>query len=55
MRVYANRLGYYGGVLREPGEEFDIQDEKELGSWMSRVDQDVQRAKPGRKPKDDKQ
>lgn len=55
MRVYASRVGYYGGVLREPGDEFDIQDDKELGSWMTPVDQQAQRVKPGRKPKDEKQ
>jgi len=31
--VKATRPGVYGR-LRETGEEFEIEDEKELGSWM---------------------
>lgn len=44
MKVVATKKGYYGG-LREPGDEFTISSEDDLGSWMHVVD-DAQ-AEPG--------
>lgn len=37
MKVVATKQGYYGG-LREPGDEFTISSESDLGSWMHVVD-----------------
>lgn len=34
MKVKATRRGFYGGLIREPGVEFEITSKKELGSWM---------------------
>jgi hypothetical protein len=33
MQVKATRRGFYGS-LREPGDEFELADEKHMGSWM---------------------
>lgn len=37
MKVVATKKGYYGG-LREPGDEFTISSEDDLGSWMHVID-----------------
>lgn len=37
MKVVATKQGYYGG-LREPGDEFTISSEGDIGSWMHVVD-----------------
>ena len=34
MKVVAEKVGLYGGVVREIGEEFEIADKAELGEWM---------------------
>lgn len=44
MKVVATKKGYYGG-LREPGDEFTISSEDDLGSWMHVVDD--AKAEPG--------
>jgi hypothetical protein len=41
IKVIAVETGFYGGRLREPGTasaNFDVANERELGSWMRRVD-----------------
>lgn len=35
--VIATKRGYYDGQIREPGDEFSIQSEKDMGSWMKKV------------------
>ncbi len=35
MLVKANRVGFYDGLIRRPGDEFEISSKKELGSWMT--------------------
>lgn len=38
MRVVATAVGYYGKILRQPGEEFDIVDSQEFsGNWMAKA------------------
>lgn len=37
FKVKATRLGFYGGHLREEGEEFLVETEEHLGSWMEKV------------------
>ncbi len=40
IRVRAIRLGHYGGLRRQPGgkrAEFNIESEKDFGSWMECV------------------
>lgn len=42
IRVRAVKRGFYDHNLRDPGtktEEFTIRSEKELGSWMERIDE----------------
>lgn len=34
IRVKATKRGYYAGVIREPGDEFEIKDKSKMGSWM---------------------
>ena len=36
MKVITTKVGFYG-KLRKVGEEFDIKNKKELGSWMKLV------------------
>jgi hypothetical protein len=38
ITVEATALGYYGDVLRQPGNRFQVKNEKEIGSWMKIVD-----------------
>lgn len=38
IEVKATRQGFYGGALREINEEFEIENETHLGSWMVRKD-----------------
>lgn len=37
MEVVATRRGFYDGLIREPGDKFDVGSQKELGSWMEPV------------------
>ncbi len=37
MRVIAKKLGFFNGHLVQPGTEFTIESEQQLGSWMERV------------------
>ena len=37
MLVKAIRKGFYDGLIREPGDLFEIGSKKELGSWMEPV------------------
>lgn len=46
MKVKANKTGFYGGLLRGPGDVFDIDDRNQLGTWMIAL-----KKKPGRKPR----
>lgn len=48
MRVKATKIGFYG-ELRKIGEEFDIADQKALGSWMEELK--VKKAKAKAKAK----
>lgn len=34
IKVRATTRGYYGGRVYEAGEEFEIADRKQVGSWM---------------------
>lgn len=34
ITVKATQRGYYSGVIREPGDEFEIKGKGQLGSWM---------------------
>ena len=36
MKVIAKEIGFYG-KLRKPGEEFEIENKKALGKWMTEV------------------
>lgn len=36
MEVIATKVGFYG-KLRAKGEKFTIKDEKDLGTWMEKV------------------
>ncbi len=46
MKVVTTKIGFYG-KLRKVGEEFEIRNEKELGSWMK----EVKEAKKAKAPK----
>lgn len=37
MLVKATRVGFYDGLIRQPGDEFDISSKKDQGSWMEPV------------------
>lgn len=43
MRVEALYRGYYGDMIREIGDKFEIKDESELGRWMKPLDKVVER------------
>lgn len=45
MKVIANEIGFYG-KLRKPGEEFEIENKKALGKWMTEVKTKKTKAKP---------
>jgi len=51
MRVVARSVGYFD-VWREPGDQFEIQDSSQLGSWMEAVDAPNKPQRRGRPPKD---
>lgn len=34
IKVRATTRGYYGGQVREAGDEFEVTDRKHVGSWM---------------------
>ena len=38
MKVKATKKGFYG-KLRKEGDEFEISNKKELGSWMEEIKQ----------------
>lgn len=38
MKVEAKATGFYGGLIREPGDVFEIKDGERLGSWMVPAD-----------------
>ena len=46
MKVRAIRTGFYKGVLRELGDIFEIESDKQLGSWM----EPVREAPPAKAP-----
>ena len=43
MKVKAIKKGFYG-KLRRVGDQFEIRNEKELGSWMEKI-KEVKKAK----------
>ncbi len=46
-RVRAIARGYYGGIIRDPGDEFEIDADDDFGGWMVPVTQaDIQRLAP---------
>ena len=45
MKVITTKVGFYG-KLRKVGEEFEIKNDKELGSWRKKVE-----AKKAKAPK----
>lgn len=48
IKVKTLHLGYYGDQLRQPGQEFEIKNKGEMGSWMAKVEPskaDVEAAK----------
>ena len=51
IRVKSLQLGFYGTRLRPEGDEFDIKDESELGTWMEVQDVDEPGPKKGGKGK----
>ena len=51
MKVITTKVGFYG-KLRKVGEEFDIDNDKELGSWMKKVE--AKKAKPKAKAEEKK-
>ena len=51
MKVITTKVGFYG-KLRKVGEEFDIKNDKELGSWMKKVE--VKKVKAKAKAEDKK-
>lgn len=51
MRVKATKVGFYG-KLRKVGEEFEIEDQKALGSWMQELKVKKAKAKPKAKAKE---
>lgn len=34
IKVRATTRGYYGGVVREAGDEFEVETKEHVGSWM---------------------
>lgn len=38
ISVRAKEPGFYGGVYRETGEQFEVEKESHLGRWMERLD-----------------
>jgi hypothetical protein len=55
MKVIANERGFFGGEIRELGEEFSIENEKQLGSWMTPLDaKDAPKGKSSAKSSVDK-
>lgn len=54
MRVRATEKGYYGGMIREPGDVFDLASKDDKGRWMDPIDpldHDEDGRKGGSKPK----
>ena len=49
ISVKASQLGFYGTKLRYEGDEFAVASEKELGSWMDRLDAPEPRASKSKK------
>ena len=37
IKVKALRQGFFGSALRRPGEIFEIESEKQMGSWMEKT------------------
>lgn len=50
VKVKATGVGYYNDTLRKIGDVFEIQDRKELGSWMQ-VQEDQKRVEKPAKVK----
>lgn len=48
MKVIATKIGFYG-KLRAVGEEFDIEDKKQIGSWMKVKEAPIKKAKTSKK------
>jgi len=41
IKVKALRQGFFGSALRRPGEIFEIESEKQMGSWMEKTSEPV--------------
>lgn len=46
IRVRATVRGFYDNHVKEPGDVFTIQSQKELGKWMERVEDETAEQKP---------
>lgn len=52
-RVRATEIGYYGGALRQPGEEFTLDSDKAFSEiWMEALDGKAPKAAKAEKPKE---
>ncbi len=49
MKVKATRRGYYGSMVRDPGDEFVLKSKDDLGSWMQPIE--APKAEPKAEPK----
>lgn len=46
IKVQATQVGHYGDKLREPGDVFEVADEKAFSKrWMERLDEPKPKAK----------
>jgi len=41
IKVKALRQGFFGSSLRRPGDIFEIESEKQLGSWMEKTSEPI--------------
>lgn len=51
MKVKATKKGFHNGIgkLFNPGDEFEVDDNQELGSWMEKVEEPKKPAKKAAK------
>lgn len=47
IKVRATTRGYYGGVVRQAGDEFEVETKEHIGSWM---DPAVEEKGPAKEP-----
>lgn len=53
MEVRAKEKGFYGGIIREPGDKFELKKGDKLGRWMEPV-KAAKAAPKEPEPKDEK-